>query len=76
MIRLGSQLASRFIPRVLNVVEVRALRRPVKFLDSKLGKLFIYGDALYVGHCHVGTEKRKSLYLYVCCTVKTPHHWN
>ena len=54
MIRSGS---FQFIPKVLDRVEVRALCRPVKFFQSKLGKLFLYGDGfVYRGHVKTGED--------------------
>jgi hypothetical protein len=40
--RPGSQLAFKFIPKVFNGVEVRALCSPVKFFHTYLNKLFLY----------------------------------
>ena len=43
VIRPGSQLVFQFILKVFNGLEVRALRRPVKFYHTNLDKLFLYG---------------------------------
>jgi hypothetical protein len=43
----------KFIPKVFNGVDVRALCRPVKFFHSDLHKPFLYGTSL----CHAETGK-------------------
>ena len=45
----GSQSAFQFIPKVFDVVEVRALCRPVKFLHTNLDKLVLYGPRFVHG---------------------------
>lgn len=47
----------QFIPEVVDEVELGALRRPVKFFHTKVGKLFLHGAALWTGRsCHVETK--------------------
>jgi hypothetical protein len=48
-IRTGLQSAFQFIPKVFDVVEVRALCRPVKFFHTDLDKLFLYGPCFVYG---------------------------
>ena len=43
MIRPGSQSAFHFLPKVFDVVEVRALCKPVKFFHTDLDKPFLCG---------------------------------
>ena len=47
MIRPGTQ--SKFITKVLDGVEVRAVCEPVMFFHTKMGKLFLYGPGFVLG---------------------------
>lgn len=53
-IDVESQLVFQFIPKVLDRVKIRALCRPVKFVDTKVDKAFLCFRARE--HCQVETK--------------------
>ena len=66
LIRPGSQSAFQFIPKVFDRVEVKALRRPIKFFHTKL---FLYGPC--VVHRGIVLLKRQRAFPQTVTTVGT-----
>lgn len=50
------EMVLRFIPKVLDVVEVRTLCRPVLFFRARLGKPFLYGPDVAHGDAVATTD--------------------
>jgi hypothetical protein len=57
VIRPGPQSAFQFIPKVFDVVEVRALYRPVKFFHTDEQPIFVWTSLCAQGHCRAETGK-------------------
>jgi hypothetical protein len=69
VIRSGSQSEFKFIPKVFDGVEVRALCRPVKFFHTDLDKSFLYGPRFVHGGIVMLKQERPFLKLW-------PQNWN
>ena len=66
-------LAFKFIPKVFDGVEVRALCKPVKFFHTDLDKPFLFGPRfVQQGPCHA--ETGKGLPQTVATKLETQNH--
>jgi hypothetical protein len=88
-VRLGSQSAFQFIPKVFDGVEVRALCRLVKFFHTDLDKPFLYVPR-FVHEVIVVLKQERAFpkllpqswkhrivsNVIVCCSVKISLHRN